>query len=131
MCACHQHFQRKDLRSPLVLVRIKIILQILIIFPRFICLLILTCGSFLFWLGIVVLPCPNRRFITQHLEMCEMPFDPEGFYLCFKFYNFVISASQSKKEVRRFIDDIGMDGLFVIRMLTLHTGGRKGSLIRD
>lgn len=73
----------------------------------YVCLLILTCGSFLFWFSVVAFPWPNRRFIAQHLEMCEMSFDSEA----------------NKKDVRRFIDEyLRMDGLFVIRMLTLHTG---------
>lgn len=73
----------------------------------YVCLLILTCCSFLYWLSVFVLPWPNRRFIAQHLEMCDMPYDPEA----------------NKKDVRRFIDEyLRMDGLFVIRMLTLHTG---------
>jgi innexin len=45
---------------------------------RYMCLLMLTFGSFLFWLGIFLFPWPNRRFISQHLEMCEMPFDSDG-----------------------------------------------------
>ncbi|KAL3070526.1 hypothetical protein niasHT_032316 [Heterodera trifolii] len=73
----------------------------------YLCLLLLTVGSFLYWLFVFVFPWPNRRFISQHLEMCEIPFDPDA----------------SKKDVRRFIDDyLRHDGLFVIRMLTLHTG---------
>uniref|UniRef100_A0A183C5V3 Innexin n=1 Tax=Globodera pallida TaxID=36090 RepID=A0A183C5V3_GLOPA len=73
----------------------------------YLCLLALTFGSFLYWLFVFILPWPNQRFITQHLEMCEIPFDPD----------------ESQKDVRRFISDyLRQDGLFVIRMLTLHTG---------
>ncbi|KAL7070836.1 hypothetical protein ACQ4LE_010007 [Meloidogyne hapla] len=73
----------------------------------YLCLLTLTFGSFLFWLSVVIFPWPNRRFIAMHLEMCEMIFDPY----------------ESTKDVERFINDyLRLDGLFVIRLLTLHTG---------
>lgn len=41
-------------------------------------LLVFTLGSFFYWFIIAVLPWPNRRFIGRHLEMSEMPFDPDG-----------------------------------------------------
>ncbi|VDM46884.1 unnamed protein product [Toxocara canis] len=70
-------------------------------------LAILTAGSFLYWLFISIVPFPNRRFINRHLEMSEMPFDP----------------SESRKDVKRFINSyLKSDGVFVIRMLTLHAG---------
>ncbi|KAL3107903.1 hypothetical protein niasHT_019115 [Heterodera trifolii] len=50
------------------------------IFPRvslcdfqvFVPLLLLTVGSFLYWLFVFVFPWPNRRFISQHLEMWKV-----------------------------------------------------------
>uniref|UniRef100_F1L2G4 Innexin n=1 Tax=Ascaris suum TaxID=6253 RepID=F1L2G4_ASCSU len=73
----------------------------------YLALAILTTGSCLYWLFISLLPFPNRRFINRHLEMSEMPFDP----------------SENKKDVRRFINGyLKSDGVFVIRMLTLHAG---------
>nr|CAD2188817.1 unnamed protein product [Meloidogyne enterolobii] len=80
----------------------------------YLCLLTLTFGSFLFWLSVVIFPWPNRRFIAMHLEMCEMTFDPYG-------KDFILIGL--KKDVERFINDyLRLDGLFVIRLLTLHTG---------
>uniref|UniRef100_A0A914DA81 Innexin n=1 Tax=Acrobeloides nanus TaxID=290746 RepID=A0A914DA81_9BILA len=73
----------------------------------YLCLLIFTLGSFLYWLLIAILPWPNRRFIGRHLEMSEMPFDPE----------------ENSESIKRFIDGyLRSDGIFVIRMLTLHSG---------
>ncbi|KAI6175244.1 Innexin [Aphelenchoides fujianensis] len=70
-------------------------------------LLIFTAGSFLYWLALFIVPFPNRRFIKRHLEMSELAFDPE----------------ESDKAVERFIDSyLRSDGIFVIRMLTLHSG---------
>ncbi|KAI6217169.1 Innexin [Aphelenchoides fujianensis] len=70
-------------------------------------LLIFTAGSFLYWLALFIVPFPNRRFIKRHLEMSEIAFDPD----------------ESEKAVERFIDSyLRSDGIFVIRMLTLHSG---------
>ncbi|KAI6237508.1 Innexin [Aphelenchoides besseyi] len=73
----------------------------------FVFLLIFTAGSFLYWMALFVVPFPNRRFIKRHLEMSELTFDPD----------------ENDKAVERFIDSyLRSDGIFVIRMLTLHSG---------
>ncbi|KAK0410597.1 hypothetical protein QR680_005222 [Steinernema hermaphroditum] len=72
-------------------------------------LFVVTFGSLLYWLFVTVLPFPNRRFINRHLEMSEMPFDS--------------SNPENAEQVKRFIDTfLKSDGVFVIRMLTMHTG---------
>ncbi|TKR60918.1 hypothetical protein L596_028099 [Steinernema carpocapsae] len=72
-------------------------------------LFVITFGSLLYWLFVTVLPFPNRRFINRHLEMSEMPFDP--------------TKPESAEQVDRFINNfLKSDGVFVIRMLTMHTG---------
>ncbi|KAI1714657.1 innexin domain-containing protein [Ditylenchus destructor] len=73
----------------------------------YVCLLIFTLGSFLFWLSVFIFPWPNRRFIERHLEMSEIAFDPE----------------ENEKAVDRFVDSyLRSDGVLVIRMLTLSAG---------
>uniref|UniRef100_A0A1I7YPY7 Innexin n=1 Tax=Steinernema glaseri TaxID=37863 RepID=A0A1I7YPY7_9BILA len=72
-------------------------------------LFVVTFFSLLYWLFVTVLPFPNRRFINRHLEMSEMPFDP--------------SNPENAEQVDRFIGTfLKSDGVFVIRMLTMHTG---------
>ena len=49
----------------------------------------------------------SRAFVTRHLELCEMPFDPK----------------ESAKDVEKFVSSyLHMDGIFVIRMIEMHTG---------
>lgn len=70
-------------------------------------LFLLTAFSFIYWLVVSVLPWPSRWFITQHMELSELPFD---------------SKSQSK-EVERFVAGyLKTDGVFVLRMITMHSG---------
>ncbi|CAD5230006.1 unnamed protein product [Bursaphelenchus xylophilus] len=70
-------------------------------------LLVFTAGSFLYWLLVAFFPWPNIRFIKRHLEMSELDIDPD----------------EKDKEVRRFVKKfLRIDGLFVLRMLTLHSG---------
>uniref|UniRef100_A0A0N5AIU0 Innexin n=1 Tax=Syphacia muris TaxID=451379 RepID=A0A0N5AIU0_9BILA len=73
----------------------------------FVMLMILTAMSLIYWLFVSIIPQPNCRFINRHLEMSELPFDP----------------SESEKDVKRFVNGyLKSDGLFVIRMLTMHAG---------
>jgi len=68
---------------------------------------VLTAGSFLYWLSVLVADWPNRRFVIRHLEMSEMPFD----------------AEKNAQAVEHFVGKyLRADGMFVIRMLTLHSG---------
>ncbi|CAD5226011.1 unnamed protein product [Bursaphelenchus okinawaensis] len=70
-------------------------------------LLLLTAGSFLYWLLVAIFPWPNVRFVKRHLEMSELDVDPD----------------EKQKEVKRFVDKfLRTDGIFVLRMLTLHSG---------
>lgn len=73
----------------------------------FMALMLLTTISFLYWFSIMVLPWFNRWFISRHLELSEMPFDPKG----------------SAKDVERFVASyLKTDGVFVLRMITMHSG---------
>jgi len=68
---------------------------------------VFTAGSFLYWLSVLVVNWPNRRFVIRHLEMSEMPFD----------------AEKNAQAVEHFVDRyLRADGMFVVRMLTLHSG---------
>ncbi|PAV58892.1 hypothetical protein WR25_08881 [Diploscapter pachys] len=70
-------------------------------------LVFFTAGSFIYWLVIALVPYPNRRFLCRHLEMSDIPFDPET----------------QEDQVIRFIDNyLKSDGIFVIRMVTLQSG---------
>lgn len=70
-------------------------------------LMLLTTASFLYWLFVAVLPWPSRWFVSRHLELSEMPFDPKG----------------SAKDVERFVSGyLKTDGVFVLRMITMHSG---------
>lgn len=44
----------------------------------FIILTALTLFSFVYWLLQVALPYSAKGFITRHMELSEMPFDPDG-----------------------------------------------------
>jgi len=57
----------------------------------------------------VLMAIPNfsRWFISRHLELSEMPFDPIG----------------SRKDVERFVAGyLKTDGVFVLRMIAMHAG---------
>ncbi len=70
-------------------------------------LMIVTAISFVYWVIVTVLPCFGRWFISRHLELSEMPFDPRG----------------SRKDVERFVCSyLKTDGVFVLRMITMHSG---------
>lgn len=70
-------------------------------------LMVLTLMSFTYWFFINLLPWPSRWFISRHLELSEMPFDPTG----------------SEKEVERFVASyLKADGVFILRMITMHSG---------
>ncbi|KAL3985542.1 Innexin family protein [Acanthocheilonema viteae] len=73
----------------------------------YLALIIFTTGSLMFWIAVCLVPYPNRNFVTRHLEMSELPFD----------------AQDSDEDVERFINKyLKSDGMFVIRMITLHSG---------
>uniref|UniRef100_A0A914X929 Innexin n=1 Tax=Plectus sambesii TaxID=2011161 RepID=A0A914X929_9BILA len=70
-------------------------------------LMVVTVFSFFYWFLIMVMPWFGRWFISRNLELSEMPFDPHG----------------SKPEVNRFVDRyLRSDGVFVLRMITMHAG---------
>lgn len=67
----------------------------------------LTACSFTYWVYVNLLPWPSRWFVSRHLELSEMPFDPVG----------------SRKEVERFVSSyLKADGVFILRMITMHSG---------
>ncbi|VDD92366.1 unnamed protein product [Enterobius vermicularis] len=79
------------------------------IFLWFWYMLLVTCTllSFAYWLITLTVPCFNRWFISQSLELSDMKFDPET----------------KRKEVERFISKyLRYDGVFVLRMVTIHAG---------
>uniref|UniRef100_A0A0N5AYT1 Innexin n=1 Tax=Syphacia muris TaxID=451379 RepID=A0A0N5AYT1_9BILA len=66
-----------------------------------------TVLSFTYWLIIIIIPCFSRWFISQSLELSDMKFDP----------------STKKKEVERFVSTyLRHDGIFILRMVTIHAG---------
>uniref|UniRef100_A0A914XKP9 Innexin n=1 Tax=Plectus sambesii TaxID=2011161 RepID=A0A914XKP9_9BILA len=70
-------------------------------------LMVVTVFSFCYWFLIMVMPWFGRWFIVRNLELSEMPFDPQD----------------SKPEVNRFVDRyLRSDGVFVLRMITMHAG---------
>uniref|UniRef100_A0A914XIV4 Innexin n=1 Tax=Plectus sambesii TaxID=2011161 RepID=A0A914XIV4_9BILA len=70
-------------------------------------LVVLTTLSVLFWMAVIILPSPNKRLIARHMDMSEMPFDPDA----------------SRKEIDKFLSTyLKRDGAFIIRMITMHSG---------
>uniref|UniRef100_A0A5S6QZJ9 Innexin n=1 Tax=Trichuris muris TaxID=70415 RepID=A0A5S6QZJ9_TRIMR len=70
-------------------------------------LTLVTLFSAMYWLTLMICPCFSKWFVVRHLELADMPFD----------------ASSSRKDVIRFIDDyLRTDGVFVLRLLSMHTG---------
>lgn len=70
-------------------------------------LIVFSLGSFIFWLFVFFFPYSNRRFIIRHLEMSDLPIDIEA----------------NEKLINYFTDSfLHCDGVFVVRMLTLHSG---------
>uniref|UniRef100_A0A914XKN4 Innexin n=1 Tax=Plectus sambesii TaxID=2011161 RepID=A0A914XKN4_9BILA len=70
-------------------------------------LLVLTTLSFLYWMGVTISSGPNKRLIARHMEMSEMPFDPDA----------------SRDEIDKFLSTyLKSDGAFIIRMITMHSG---------
>uniref|UniRef100_F1L583 Innexin n=1 Tax=Ascaris suum TaxID=6253 RepID=F1L583_ASCSU len=73
----------------------------------FMILTILTIFSFLYWFILLTFPCFSRWFISHSLELSEMKFDPDT----------------RAKEVDRFVSSyLHHDGIFVLRMVTIHAG---------
>jgi len=53
------------------------------------------------------LPSPPNKLVSLYLEMCEKPFDPK----------------ESEKDVEKFVSSyLKMDGIFVLRMISMHNG---------
>ncbi|MFH4976312.1 hypothetical protein AB6A40_003021 [Gnathostoma spinigerum] len=70
-------------------------------------LAVFTIASFFYWLILLSIPCFSRWFVSQNLELSELKFDPDT----------------RSKEVQRFISGyLHLDGIFVLRMVTLHAG---------
>uniref|UniRef100_A0A0N4ZJ42 Innexin n=1 Tax=Parastrongyloides trichosuri TaxID=131310 RepID=A0A0N4ZJ42_PARTI len=70
-------------------------------------LFIFTFGSFWYWSIINFFPSTAKRFITRHLEMSELMFDPK----------------ENEKDLDKFVYGyLKYDGVFVIRQLTMHSG---------
>ncbi|KFD48267.1 hypothetical protein M514_10844 [Trichuris suis] len=70
-------------------------------------LTLVTVCSVLYWLTLTLCPWFSRWFIVRQLELADLPFD----------------AKSSRKDVVRFIDDyLRTDGIFVLRLLSMHTG---------
>uniref|UniRef100_A0A183UDZ3 Innexin n=1 Tax=Toxocara canis TaxID=6265 RepID=A0A183UDZ3_TOXCA len=73
----------------------------------FMILTVCTIASFLYWFILLAIPCFSRWFISQSLELSEMKFDPDT----------------RAKEVDRFVSGyLHRDGIFVLRMVTIHAG---------
>nr|AVV64020.1 innexin [Anisakis simplex] len=83
----------------------------------FMMLAVCTVLSFIYWFFMLTFPCFSRWFISQSLELSEMKFDPET----------------RSKEVERFVSTyLHRDGVFVLRMVTIHAGIIFGSdLVRS
>ncbi|CAB3396757.1 unnamed protein product [Caenorhabditis bovis] len=72
-------------------------------------LLFFTSGSFLYWLIVSAWSRLNRRFIMRHLEMSDIALDT--------------TDEDVEKQVKKFIDNyLKLDGVFVIRMMTMQSG---------
>lgn len=70
-------------------------------------LVIASAFSFIYWTVVTLFPCFPRWYITRHLELADMPFDPK----------------ESADDVNRFVSGyLRIDGVFVIRMISMHTG---------
>uniref|UniRef100_A0A914ZLU6 Innexin n=1 Tax=Parascaris univalens TaxID=6257 RepID=A0A914ZLU6_PARUN len=73
----------------------------------FMILTVCTIFSFLYWFILLTFPCFSRWFISHSLELSEMKFDPDT----------------RAKEVDRFVSCyLHHDGIFVLRMVTIHAG---------
>uniref|UniRef100_A0A5S6QVZ4 Innexin n=1 Tax=Trichuris muris TaxID=70415 RepID=A0A5S6QVZ4_TRIMR len=72
----------------------------------YVTLFLITIASAAYWAFVIVLPWPARWFISRHLELSEMPFEPH----------------QSSKDVERFVSSyLKPDGVFVLRLITLRS----------
>lgn len=70
-------------------------------------LVLVSAFSFIYWAFVSLLPCFTKGFVTRHLELADMPFDPK----------------ESSKDVDRFLNGyLRTDGVFVVRMISMHTG---------
>ncbi|VDP06673.1 unnamed protein product [Soboliphyme baturini] len=73
----------------------------------YVVLFFVTTCSLAYWVCMILLPWPSRWFVSRHLELSEMPFDPKG----------------SEKDVERFVTSyLKTDGVFILRMITIHSG---------
>jgi len=70
-------------------------------------LMLATVLSFAYWFLLMMLPFCGRSFVSQHLELSELPFD----------------SKRDKKTVDKFVDHyLRTDGIFVLRMVSMHAG---------
>lgn len=67
----------------------------------------MTALSFFYWVFLLVGPYQAEWFVSRNLELSEMSFDPK----------------LREKEVRKFVTGyLKSDGIFVCRMVTIHSG---------
>ncbi|CDW55502.1 Innexin [Trichuris trichiura] len=72
----------------------------------YVALFLITVLSVAYWGFVILLPWPAIWFISRHLELSEMPFEPH----------------ESKKDVERFVCSyLKPDGVFVLRLITLRS----------
>ncbi|VDP31339.1 unnamed protein product [Soboliphyme baturini] len=71
------------------------------------CLSLITASSALYWAVVSFLPFMQRWFVERNLELSELPFD----------------RKESAKDVERFVASyLRIDGVFVLRLINLHSG---------
>uniref|UniRef100_A0A1I8AKI9 Innexin n=1 Tax=Steinernema glaseri TaxID=37863 RepID=A0A1I8AKI9_9BILA len=69
--------------------------------------MLMTIYSVFYWTILMGFPCFGRWFVGQNLEMSELKFD----------------STAQHKQVARFVNEyLRQDGVFVIRMVTMHSG---------
>ncbi|KAK0413613.1 hypothetical protein QR680_006903 [Steinernema hermaphroditum] len=69
--------------------------------------MIMTIYSVFYWTILMGFPCFGRWFVGQNLEMSELKFD----------------STKQRKQVSRFVNEyLRQDGVFVLRMVTMHAG---------
>jgi len=66
-----------------------------------------TLGSFVYWMIIISFSCFGSNFVKSNLELSELEID----------------SKREQKKVVEFVNDyLKMDGIFVLRMVSLHAG---------
>jgi len=85
-------------------------------------LMVITACSLIEWLWLVFVPYSGRSFLENHLQLSEMPFDPEGGRLVAS-STLIRTIAGSRPDMDRFINKyLHLDGVFILRMITAHTG---------